>query len=238
MLALFAPKEQDRHMDVPSDAVGSLVERHLPLVRSLARRYSGSGELLDDLVQVGSVGLVAAARRFDPARGIPFAAFASPTIDGELRRHLRDRTATIRVPRKQQEHRSRLRRAGEEVAQELGHEATLAEAADAAGISVDEAEVALKGPYAALPLSSLEPLRSEVAADELAACEDRELLRALFASLEPRERQLVRLRFGGDLSQAEIGRRLDISQSQASRLLASALEKLRAVAHSTGSEAA
>jgi RNA polymerase sigma-B factor len=230
--------EQDRRMDVSSGAVGSLVERHLPLVRSLARRYSGSGELLEDLVQVGSVGLVAAARRFDPARGIPFAAFATATIDGELRRHLRDRTATIRVPRKQQEHRSRLRRAGQEVAQERGHEATLAEAADAAGIALDDAEIALKGPSVIVPLSTLEPLRSEAADDELAACEDRELVRELFASLEPRERQLVRLRYGGDLSQAEIGRRLDISQSQASRLLASALEKLRAVAQPGNSEAA
>jgi RNA polymerase sigma-B factor len=217
-------------VDVPSDAVGGLVERHLPLVRSLARRYSHSGEPLDDLVQVGSLGLVAAARRFDPGRGVPFAAYATPSVEGELRRHLRDRTSTIRVPRKQQEHRSRLRRVGQAIAQELGHEASLAEAAEAAGISVDDARAALAGPTISVPLSSVEPQRSEAAEDELAACEDRELVRALFASLEPRERELVRLRFDRDMSQAEIGRVLDISQSQASRLLAGALEKLRATA--------
>src|SRR5256886_17290706 len=90
-------------MDLRLDPVDSLVERHLPLVYSAARRYAGSGEPLEDLVQAGSVGLVAAARRFDPARGIPFPAFAAPTGEGELRRHLRDRAAPIRIPRKQQE---------------------------------------------------------------------------------------------------------------------------------------
>ena len=224
-------------MDLRLDPVDSLVERHLPLVYSAARRYAGSGEPLEDLVQAGSVGLVAAARRFDPARGIPFAAFAAPTVEGELRRHLRDRAATIRIPRKQQERAAALRRTAQVVAQQLGHAASLAETAAAAGIALDDARAALAGAVS-VPLSALEPHPSAAAADEFAACEDRELVRELFAVLAPRERALVRLRFGGDLSQAEIGRLLHISQSQASRLLSAALEKLRALAVEGGSRAA
>lgn len=203
------------------------MERHLPLVRSLARRYAGSGEPLDELVQVGSVGLVAAARRFDPARGVPFPAYAGPTVDGELRRYLRDRASTIRVPRREQERAATLRRAAQLVSQQLGHEASLDETAAAAGMTVDDARVALAGPALTMPLSALELRASTDADDELSACEDRELVQRLVASLPPRERQLVRLRFADDLSQTEIARRLEISQSQASRLLAAALEKLR-----------
>ena len=83
------------------DATGQikLVEQHLPLVRRLARRHAGAGEPFEDLVQVGALGLVAAARRYDPGRGVPFAAYAIPTVDGELRRHLRDRVSIVRVPR-------------------------------------------------------------------------------------------------------------------------------------------
>jgi RNA polymerase sigma-B factor len=214
-------------MDGAADPIRDLVERHLPLVRSLARRYAGSGEPLDELVQVGSVGLVAAARRFDPARGVPFPAYAGPTVDGELRRYLRDRASTIRVPRREQERAATLRRAAQLVSQQLGHEASLDETAAAAGMTVDDARVALAGPALTMPLSALELRASTDADDELSACEDRELVQRLVASLPPRERQLVRLRFADDLSQTEIARRLEISQSQASRLLAAALEKLR-----------
>lgn len=217
-------------MDGAADPIRDLVERHLPLVRSLARRYAGSGEPLDELVQVGSVGLVAAARRFDPARGVPFAAYAGPTVDGELRRHLRDRASMIRVPRREQERAATLRHAAQLVSQQLGHEASLDEAAAAAGMTVDDARVALAGPTLTVPLSALERRASTDADDELSACEDRELVQKLVASLPPREQQLVRLRFADDLSQTEIARRLEISQSQASRLLAAALEKLRSKA--------
>jgi RNA polymerase sigma-B factor len=214
-------------MGAAPDPFGILVERHLPLVRSLARRYARSGEPFEELVQVGSVGLVAAARRFDPSRGVPFAAYAAPTVEGELRRHLRDRASTIRVPRRQQERAAGLRRAAETVSQQLGREASLAEMAAAAGMTVDDARRALAGSSVTVPLAVLEQRPSAEADDELAACEDRELVRELVAALGPRERELVGLRFGGDLSQAEIARRMAISQSQASRLLTAALRKLR-----------
>jgi RNA polymerase sigma-B factor len=135
--------------------------------------------------------------------------------------------STIRIPRKEQERTAALRRSAQAVAQQLGHEASLAETAKAAGIALDDARVALAGPAVSVPLSALEPHPSTAAADEFAACEDRQLVRELFSTLAPRERALVRLRFGEDLSQAEIGRLLDISQSQTSRLLSAALDKLR-----------
>ena len=214
-------------MRAAPDPAGSLVELHLPLVRSLARKYAGSGEPFDELVQVGSVGLVAAARRFDPARGVPFAAYAAPTVEGELRRHLRDRVSTIRVPRREKERAAKLRRTAQAVSQKLGHEASLAETAAAAGMTVDDAELALRACAVTVPLAALEGRASDEADEELAACVDRELVRELVASLAPRERQLVGLRFGSDLSQTEIAELLAISQSQASRLLAGALRKLR-----------
>ena len=225
-------------MIVGSDPIEDLVDRHLPLVRSLARRYAGSGEPLDDLVQVGSVGLVAAARRFDPRRGIPFAAYAAPTVEGELRRYLRDRASTIRVPRREQERVAVLRRTAHAVAQELGHEASLADTARAAGIPLDDARRALDGAAATVPFSMLDRRASREAEDELAALEDREFVRELCLSLAPSERRLVRLRYGADLSQTEIARCLDISQSQASRLLAAVLEKLRRSAEAGDPKAA
>src|SRR3954447_6437089 len=111
-----------------------LVEQHLPLVRGLARRHAGAGERFEDLVQVGALGLVAAARRYDPARGVPFAAYAIPSVDGELRHHLRDRSATVRVPRRGPAVAGALGGAAAAPAQRLGHEASLAEVADAAGV--------------------------------------------------------------------------------------------------------
>ena len=204
-----------------------LIERHLPLVRALARRYAGRGEPLDDLRQVASVGLVAAARRFDPTRDIPFAAYAAPTIDGELRRYLRDRSCPIRVPRREQELAAVLRREAQLTAQRLGHEATLDETAAAAGVSPQEARVALGASAHPVSLAVLERQASPAAEEDFEACERRALVDDLLAVLAPRERELVRLRFAGDLSQSEIARRLEMSQSQASRLLAQALDKLR-----------
>jgi RNA polymerase sigma-B factor len=221
-----------------ADLFRDLIDRHLPLVRALARRYSGRGETLDDLVQVGAVALVAAARRFDARRGVPFAAYAVPTVDGELRRHLRDRASTIRVPRREQELATTVRRAASDVAQKLGHEPSLPEAAAAAGVSVQEAQSALGALEAPVRLAALAEQPSGDAAEALEACERRTLVDELLAGLAPREREVVRLRFGDDLSQAEIARRMEISQSQASRLLAATLAKLRHAAEAGLDDAA
>ena len=227
LLELFGREAQNHCVVVSSDPLFDLVDRHLPLVRSLARRYRSCGEPFEDLVQVGCVGLVAAARRFDPSRGVQFAAYAAPTVDGELRRYLRDRASTIRVPRREQERATMLREAAQVATQRLGHEASLAETARTAGIPIQVARRTLTRAAGTVSLSTLEQRASPAAEDEFEACEDKAFVSSLVRSLAPRERQLVRLRFGGDLSQAEIAQRLDISQSQASRLLAAALQKLR-----------
>ena len=186
-----------------------LIAQHLPLAKALARRYARHEEPLEDLVQVAALGLVAAARRFDPARGVPFGAFAAPTIEGELRRHLRDRSATIRIPRRQQATASLRWRASRVASERLGRQASVAEAAEAAGVGQADRRP------------------SADAEDAIEACEQRALLRRVLGSLDRREREVVCLRFVADLSQTEIAGRLHISQSQASRLLTGALEKLR-----------
>jgi RNA polymerase sigma-B factor len=214
-------------MGAGGDPLHELVALHLSLVRKLARGYLGRGESLEDLVQVGAVGLVAAARRFDPERGVPFTAYALPTIEGELRRHLRDRSSAVRIPRREQELAATLRRTAQLASQRLGHEASLAETAAAAGVSPEEAGNALLGASAPAPLAALERRASAAAEAEIEACEQRALVDDLLDVLDPRERQVVRLRFGDDLSQSEIARRLSMSQSQASRVLRGALEKLR-----------
>ncbi len=116
-----------------------LIESHLPLVRSVARRYAGRGADLDDLIQVGSIGLIKAADRFDPKRGNAFASFATPTIEGEIRHHLRDRATTVRIPRDVQDLGKRVRRSQEELGGTLGRAPTVTELADA--VSADERDV-------------------------------------------------------------------------------------------------
>src|SRR4051794_28553233 len=226
-LAVFRHGAHDGHVDPASETSADLITRYLPLVHSRARRYLASGEQLDDLVQVGAVGLVAAARRFDPSRGVAFGAYAAATVEGELRRHVRDRVAAIRVPRREQERVATLRRAASTTAQQLGREPSLAETAQAAGISLEDARAAFEGYDRVVSLADESVKASAHSEDEFEACEDRALVRELVHSLDPRERELVGLRFGGDLPQAEIARRLHISQSQASRELAATLEKLR-----------
>ena len=212
------------------DRIADLVADHLPLARAIARRYVGSGESWDDLLQVGCVGLVAAARRFDRSRGTPFTAYALPTIDGELRRHLRDRASTVRVPRRQQKLAADLRAAAYEAAQQLGHEAPLGEIAATAGVSVGEAQRVMGASAVPATLAALELVQSTAADEELEACERRALVGGLLAALDARERELVHLRYVEDLSQTEIARRMRMSQSQTSRLLAGALLKLRSSA--------
>jgi RNA polymerase sigma-B factor len=171
--------------------------------------------------------LVSAARRFDPGRGVPFAAYAAPTIDGELRNHLRDRVGALRIPRREQETAHRVRLARGAVSQRLGREASLDEAADAASVAVGDALRALGIGCTPAPLAELEAQACSAADEAIDACELRALVEAGLRHLDRREREAVRLRFEVDLPQAEIGRRMHISQSQASRLLATALMKLR-----------
>lgn len=211
-----------------------VVEAHLPLVRHLARRYADRGEPLDDLVQVGTIGLLKAVDRFDPQRGTAFASFAVPTVLGEIRRHFRDRGWAIRVPRRLQELSRALTEARGALAQELGRAPTVDELAGRLGVDPEDVLEALDsaGAYATVPLEmDAEDGPSGWLGEEdvaLDAVENREALRPLLAQLAPRERRILALRFVRGMSQSQIAAEVGISQMHVSRLLARTLTELRA----------
>jgi RNA polymerase sigma-B factor len=217
-----------------------LVERLMPLARSLALRFSHSGESIDDLVQVASLGLVKAIDRFDPDRGFAFTSFATPTILGELRRHLRDTAWALRVPRELQERALVVARTANELTGTLGRPPTAAELADASGISVEdvvEARAAGTARHAVSiyrPLSEGEdePLADVLGAEDPAfsAAEDSLTSERLLASLPHREREILRLRYEEELTQWQIGERVGCSQMHVSRLIRQSLERLREAA--------
>jgi RNA polymerase sigma-B factor len=206
-----------------------LIESHLPLAKSVARRYAGRGVDLDDLVQVGAVGLIKAADRFDVSRGVAFSTFAEPTIEGEIRHHLRDRSAPVRIPRELQRLGKRLRRRQGELAAQLGRAPTLSELADAVEADVGDVERALVAEQAREPAQLPSAQESETAtlgAEPFAGSEQRLLLAEHMHVLDERERRIVYLRFHADLTERQIAQELHISQAHVSRLLAGALAKL------------
>jgi len=218
------------------------VERFLPLARQLARRYQRGGEPLDDLVQVASLGLLKAIDRFDPARETAFSSFAVPTILGELKRHFRDKGWSVRVPRDLQELAVRLEPIGEQLARELGRAATPAEIAERAGATVElvlEAREAA-GAYRAVSLDrpreddddSGEPIGIAVGVEDpgFGLAEDSATVSRLMRVLSDREREVLRLRFEEDLTQAEIGARIGVSQMHVSRIIRQAVGRLREAA--------
>lgn len=214
-----------------------LVREYQGLVRALARRYAGGNEPLEDLVQVGSIGLVKALDRFDPERG-DFASYAVPTIVGELKRHFRDRTWTVSVPRRVKDLSVAVSKHLDRLSNELGRSPTIAELAQAAGVGEEEIVEALEATRA----QALMPLMTgseddgdpgpiaTLGVDDAGFVEvdDRSLLAHGLRALDARERRIVELRFAGDLSQSQIAQELGISQMHVSRLLRSALAKMRA----------
>jgi len=210
-----------------------LVHRHLPLAEHLAARFLGRGEPHDDLVQVATIGLLKAVDRFDPERGVPFGAYAVPTMLGEIKRHFRDRGWAMRVPRRWQEAGRSLADARETLTHELGRAPTVAELAARTGREPDEVVEVLESAnaYTTLPLDTGSPT-SPVASlgsvdDRLLNVENREALRPLLAALAPRERRILALRFVRGMSQAQIAAEVGISQMHVSRLLARTLAELR-----------
>jgi RNA polymerase sigma-B factor len=205
-----------------------LIEEHMPLVAVLARRYANRGEGFEDLVQVGAIGLIKAADRFDPRRGVDFRAYAIPTIAGEIKRHLRDRTSTIRLPRREQEARRTLRRIRTQLRTKLERTPTWSELVSSDVVREDELARGVIAERASKPLS-LSTTESEPAIDEAgyAAGEDRALVWAGLRTLDRRERRAVSLSYLAGLSQREVAASLGISQSAASRTIARALEKMR-----------
>lgn len=220
-----------------------LVERHQGLARALALRYRTSGEPVDDLIQVANLGLVNAANRYDPERGVPFSTFTVPTILGELRRHFRDHGWSVHLPRGLKERVMDTRHAIDRLNQELQRPPTAEELAKHMGLSLDEVLDALTARHESHALSLDGPAGGSDAEEDLpmieaagdvdpgfVAVEYRDALNQVVDKLSPQERELVEMRFGEELPQREIAERLGISQMQVSRLLRRVLDRLRILA--------
>jgi RNA polymerase sigma-B factor len=199
-----------------------LVQLYLPLVETLARRYRSPGAEFDDLLQAGSIGLLNAIERYDPSRSDEFAAFAVPTVAGEMKRYIRDRGATVRLPRTLHEAAGRLPKERERLTRRLGRTPNDTELAEAVGVSpaeLGELEAALRGPAS--------DGADTVADPRAGASEDRLMLAGAFEALDEQEREIVYLRFIEDLDRKEVASRLGISESQLGRRTRQALAKLR-----------
>jgi len=216
-----------------------LIEQYMSLVRSLARRYAYRGEQLEDLVQIGAIGLIKAIDRFDVDRGVELTTYATPNIIGEIKRHFRDRGWSVRVPRGLQELNIQLSRLLEELTVQLSRSPTIAELAKAAEVTDEEVLEALESgrAYSSLSLSvgasqdeegELDPLES-LGTEEprYALTEDLAVLAPGFRVLDERERQILHLRFFEGLTQSQIAQQVGISQMHVSRLIRRSLEKIR-----------
>ena len=209
----------------------------MPLVRALAARYSGRGEPLEDLVQVGSVGLIKAVDRFDVDRGVEFSSYAVPTIVGEIRRHFRDKAWAMHVPRRLKELSVRLSRVLDDLTTQLGRSPTVAELAEAVGVDEEEVIDALDSSNAYSTRSLHAPFDDdgdESLSDRLGIeergygdVEDNALVDAGLEGLDERERRIVELRFFHEMTQSQIAAELGISQMHVSRLLRRALAGMR-----------
>jgi RNA polymerase sigma-B factor len=216
-----------------------LIERYISLVRSLARRYSYRGEQLDDLVQIGAIGLIKAIDRFDVNRGVELTTYATPNIIGEIKRHFRDRGWSVRVPRGLQELNIQLSKLLEQLTVQLGRSPTISELAKAAGVTDEEVLEALESgrAYSSLSLSAgsgfdedgeLDPLESLGTEEhQYEVSEDRAVLQPGFRVLDERERTILHLRFFEGLTQSQIAQQVGISQMHVSRLIRRSLEKIR-----------
>jgi len=217
-----------------------LVNAYHDFVYFLARKFQNRGEPLDDIVQVGYLGLIKAIERFDPDLGFEFTTFATLTVAGEIKRHFRDKGTAIRFPRRLQELHQTVVRINEQMKNELGREPTVAELAERLGVTPDDVTEAMEIGPAYVPLSLDQPIASGDgessrsvseqiggADPELDRVEMRDVLDRAMEHLTPRERAIMAMRFYEQMSQSEIARRLGISQMHVSRLQRAALEQLR-----------
>jgi len=227
-----------RHQDGDARARDELIERYMPLARSLALRYRRASEPLDDLVQVASVGLVKAVDRWDPGRGLAFSSYAVPTILGEIRRYFRDATWDVRPARDLQELCLSVEEARETLWGELGRSPTVGDIARRLDRSPEEVVEALQATEARSVRSLDAPVHEEegdsASAGDLLGGDDAEYARVeagitlekLTGILDERAREILRLRFGEDLLQSEIAERVGCSQMHVSRIIRSSLERL------------
>ncbi len=220
----------------------ALVAHYMPLARGLARRYLGTQEPIDDLIQVAYLGLIKAIDLFDPERGNRFAAFAVPTILGELRRHFRDTAWAVHVPRSGQERAMEVGRASEALTSKLGRAPTVGEIAqfierdheevlDALQVARARGSVSLDAPRPGGSDDELEPRAEAIGSEDdgYGLVEDSDAVAQALASLSPRERRVVRLRFQREMTQSQIAAEVGLSQMQISRVLRQALEHMRAL---------
>ena len=217
-----------------------LVDAYHDFVYFLARKFANRGEPLDDIVQVGYLGLIKAIERFDPDLGYEFTTFATLTVAGEIKRYFRDKGTAIRFPRRLQELHQSVVRVNEQMKGELNREPTVAELAERLGVSPDDVTEAMEMGPAYVPISLDQPVSSSDGQDnravaeqlggpdvELERVEMRDVLDRAMEHLTPRERAIMAMRFYEQMSQSEIAKRLGISQMHVSRLQRAALEQLR-----------
>ena len=239
------PERNDRellrryHEEGDLQAREQLIEQYMSLVRSLARRYSYRGEQLDDLVQIGAIGLIKAIDRFNLDRGVELTTYATPNIIGEIKRHFRDKGWAVRVPRGLQELNVQISKLVEQLTVQLSRSPTIAELAEAAGVEEELVLEALESgrAYSSVSLSpgastdeegDLDPLDSLGSEDhEYEISEDRAALAPGFKVLDQRERNILHLRFFSGLTQSQIADEVGISQMHVSRLIRRSLEKIR-----------
>ncbi len=236
--ALFAvlddPAQSSRHDVVRAE----LIELHLPLVDHCARRFRSRGEPFEDLVQVGTIGLIKSVDRFDTGRGVEFSTYATPTIIGEIKRHFRDKGWAIRVPRRLQELRMQITATTAELTQSLGRSPTPTELAASIGCTMEEVVEGLESgnAYSTLSLDAgdssddgaftmLDTMGVED--DGLENVELRESLKPLLAALPAREKNILMLRFFKNMTQSQIATEVGVSQMHVSRLLSRTLDHLR-----------
>ena len=222
-----------------TDARDQLIVSHLNLVRFLASKFKNRGESLEDLVQVGTIGLIKAIDRFDPERGLEFTTYATPTIMGEIKRHFRDKGWSVRVPRRLQELSAKVNQVTDELTNKLQRSPSVAEIAERLGVTVDEVLEAMESSsaYSSVPLegggagdddeapSVIDHYATEDA--DLAASDDRIVLEEAIADFSPREQDVIRMRFVDGLTQVEIAEKLGVSQVQVSRLLRRTLRRIQ-----------
>ena len=225
---------QSRRGEIRED----LVTLHLPLVEHLTRRFLNRGEPYDDLLQVGTIGLIKAIDRFDLERAVEFSTYATPTIVGEIKRHFRDKGWAIRVPRRLQELRISISGATAELTQSLGRSPTISEIAKAVGVTEEEVLEGLESAnaYSTLSLDATDPtedselsMLDQLGVDDeaLESVENRESIKPLLDQLHPREKHILALRFFRGMTQSQIATEIGVSQMHVSRLLNNTLAQLR-----------
>jgi RNA polymerase sigma-B factor len=236
---LFAQLCEDSAPEPTRDAArAALVNLHLPLVEHCARRFRNRGEPYEDLVQVGTIGLIKSIDRFDLERGVEFSTYATPTIIGEIKRYFRDKGWAIRVPRRLQELRMQIGSASAELTQTLGRSPTPRELAETIGCSVDDILEGIESSnaYSTLSLDAGDgdedgagTMLDAIGVDDanLEHVEIRESIKPLLDRLDAREKRILLLRFFKNMTQSQIAEEIGVSQMHVSRLLSRTLEQLR-----------